>query len=199
VYEVFQLVAGPLYQSEKPVPNDQYRRFITRSPCNALCATRHADPCHAGTHWLGSEGNDTKCIVLCRKCHDQFDAISLRFRNVGRTEDGLPAIENERCCHPGFEVHLCHAGCEHLSFSCQGCSSRFCNEDKVSLDGMELCARCAIAVVEDQEPECECSLSDADLFDAAGCDFHNPNSPWNVRLRAVAAMQMYQQSAKEIA
>jgi hypothetical protein len=49
------------------------------------------------------------------------------------------------------------------------------------------------------EPECECHQSDADLFDALGCEFHNPNSPWNVRLRAVTAMQMCEQSAKEVA
>jgi hypothetical protein len=121
------------------------------------------------------------------------------FRNVDCNEDGSPALENERCCHPGCEVDLCHAGCEHLSFFCESCRSRFCGEHKVSLDRMELCASCAIAVVEDQEPECGCSQSDADMFDASGCEFHNPNSPWNVRLRAVTAMQVFEQSATEIA
>jgi hypothetical protein len=75
------------------------------------------------------------------------------FRNVDRNEDGSPAIENKRCAHPGCEVYLCHAGCLHLSFFCEGCRSRFCGEHKVSLDGLELCADCAIRVVEDQEPE----------------------------------------------
>ena len=121
------------------------------------------------------------------------------FSNVDRNEDGSPAIENERCAHPGCKVYLCHAGCLHLSFFCAGCRSRFCGEHKVSLDGLELCVDCAIRVVEDQEPECECSQSDADLFDAASCEFHNPNSPWNVRLGAVTAVQKYEQSAKEIA
>ena len=121
------------------------------------------------------------------------------FRNVDHNEDGSPFIESERCCLPGCEVYLCHAGCLHLSFFCEGCRSRFCGEHKVSLDGLELCAVCAMRVVEDQEPECECSQSDADMFDAANCEFHNPNSPWNVRLGAVTAVQKYEQSAKEIA
>jgi hypothetical protein len=115
------------------------------------------------------------------------------FRGVDRNEDGSPYIETTRCAHPGCEVYLCHADCEHLSFFCEGCRSRFCGEHKVTLDGLELCADCAIRLVEDQEPECECSSSDADLFDAAGCEYHNPNSPWNVRLRAVTAALMDEQ------
>jgi hypothetical protein len=118
------------------------------------------------------------------------------FRDVDRNEDGSPYIETTRCSHPGCEVYLCRAGCEHLSFFCEGCRSRFCGEHKVTLDGLELCADCAMRLVEDQEPECECSPSDADLFDAAGCEYHNPNSPWNVRLRAVTAVQMDEQKRK---
>jgi hypothetical protein len=121
------------------------------------------------------------------------------FSGVDRNEDGSPAIETERCAHPGCAVYLCQASCEHLSYFCEGCRSRFCGEHKVSLDGMGLCAVCAMAVVEDQEPECECSQFDADRFDAAGCEFHNPNSPWNVRLRAVTEVQKYEQNVKAIA
>jgi hypothetical protein len=54
-------------------------------------------------------------------------------------------------------------------------------------------------VVEDQEPECECSQSDADPFDASGCQFHNPH--WSLE-RAVAVSDgsaMYEQDTKEIA
>src|SRR6266542_4392976 len=53
------------------------------------------------------------------------------------------------------------------------------------------CATCAaIARAEEllcleAEAPCTCRQSDADLFDARGCDFHDPNSPWNVRMRAV--------------
>jgi hypothetical protein len=115
------------------------------------------------------------------------------FLGVDRNEDGSPYLETTRCAHPGCEVYLCGAGCEHLSFFCEGCRSRFCGEHKVTLDGLELCADCAIRLVEDQEPECECSPSDADLFDAAGCEYHNPNSPWSVRLRAVTAVLMDEQ------
>jgi hypothetical protein len=118
------------------------------------------------------------------------------FHHCDRNEDGSPYLETTRCAHPGCEVYLCHAGCEHLSFFCEGCRSRFCGEHKVALDGLELCADCAIRLVEDQEPECECSPSDADLFDAAGCEYHNPNSPWRVRLRAVTAVQMDEQERK---
>jgi hypothetical protein len=111
------------------------------------------------------------------------------FRNVDRNEDGSPAIESTRCAHPGCEVYLCNAGCEHLSFTCYACGKRFCLEHKIVLDELPYCLGCAVEAVESQEPECECQQTDADQFDAAGCGFHNPASPWNVRLRAVTAVQ----------
>jgi hypothetical protein len=91
----------------------------------------------------------------------------------------------------GCEVFLCHASCEHLTFTCYACGRRFCSEHKVALDGLHYCIACAVAVVESQEPECECRQTDVDRFDAAGCQLHNPASPWNVRLRAVTAIQQY--------
>jgi hypothetical protein len=114
------------------------------------------------------------------------------FRNADRNEDGSPVIENTRCGHPGCEVYLCHAGCEHLSFTCEDCGRRFCSEHKVALDGLAYCLVCAADAVEDQEPECECRQTDVDMFDTAGCEFHNSASPWNVRLRAVTAVQEYE-------
>jgi hypothetical protein len=128
--------------------------------------------------------------AICANCESIF-------HGVDQSEDGSPSLETTRCAHPGCEAYLCQAGCKHLSFFCEGCRSRFCGEHKVSLDGFELCADCAIRVVEDQEPDCECNQSDADLFDAAGCEFHDQNSPWNVRLRAVRGVQLYEESAKE--
>ena len=119
------------------------------------------------------------------------------FRNVDRNEDGSPAIESTRCTYPGCEVYLCRAGCEHLSFQCEGCSKRFCSEHKVTFDGFQVCLACAIAEVENQEPECECQQTDVDLSDARGCDFHDPASPWNMRLRAVIGIQKYEQDRKE--
>ena len=116
--------------------------------------------------------------AVCSNC----DSI---FRGADGNEDGSPFIETTRCRYPCCEVYLCQAGCEHLSFFCESCRSRFCGEHKVTVDGMELCADCALRVLEDQEPECECAQSDDDLFDAAGCEFHNPKSRWNVRLKAV--------------
>lgn len=47
--------------------------------------------------------------------------------------------------------------------------------------------------LESNEPECTCRHTGADLFDPAGCEAHDPNSYWNVRLRAVTAMEMYEQ------
>jgi hypothetical protein len=120
--------------------------------------------------------------TICSHC----EAI---FCGVDRNEDGSPAIETSRCAHPGFAVNLCHAGCEQLSFTSDACSRRFCSEHKIVLDELPYCPGCAVEAVESQEPECECQQTDADLFDAAGCELHNPASPWNARLRAVAAVQ----------
>ena len=117
------------------------------------------------------------------------------FRGVDRNEDGSPAIESTRCAHPGCEVYLCRAGCEHLSFTCEGCRKRFCAEHKVTFDELPHCLGCAAADVESQEPECECSQTDVDRFDPRGCEYHDSNSPWNVRLRAVTMAQQYEEVA----
>jgi hypothetical protein len=114
------------------------------------------------------------------------------FRNVDRNEDGSPAIETTRCAHPRCEVYLCHAGCQHLSFTCDSCGRRFCSDHKVKVDELPYCLRCAVEAVESQEPECECHQTNVDLFDVAGCEFHNPASPWNMRLRAVTAVQEHE-------
>jgi len=119
------------------------------------------------------------------------------FRSVDRNEDGSPVIERERCAHPGCAVSLCLTGGEHLSFTCYACRRRFCADHKVALDGVAYCLGCAVEEVESQEPECECRQTDVDLFDAAGCEFHNPASPWNVRLRAVTAIQEYEQQHQD--
>ena len=121
------------------------------------------------------------------------------FRNVDRNEDGSPAIESTLCAHAGCEVYLCSAGCKHLSFTCEGCRKRFCSAHKVAIYEVALCLGCAVEDVESQEPECECSQTDVDLYDPRGCEYHDPASPWNVRRRAVTAVQMYEQNVKEIA
>ena len=46
--------------------------------------------------------------------------------------------------------------------------------------------------LEDREPPCECIQTEVDLFDARSCDFHNPNSWWNVALRAVTPAERYE-------
>jgi hypothetical protein len=118
------------------------------------------------------------------------------FYHVDRKEHGSLTIESTRCAHPGCEVYLCRACCEHLSFKCDGCGKCICGEHKVTFDGFPFCLGCAVAEVENQEPECECQQTDVDTFDAAGCEFHNPASQRNVRLRAVTAIQQYQQHTK---
>jgi hypothetical protein len=117
------------------------------------------------------------------------------FRGCDRNEDGSPAIESTRCAHPGCEVYLCRAGCEHLSFTCEGCRKRFCAEHKVTFDELPYCLGCAAEDVESHEPKCECRQTDVDLFDPRGCGIHDSNSPWNVRLRAVTMVQQYQEVA----
>ena len=65
------------------------------------------------------------------------------------------------------------------------------------------CVECAAIARADElleleaDAPCTCRQSDADLFDAVGCDYHDPNSPWNVRLRAVTAIQQYEINQKE--
>jgi hypothetical protein len=98
---------------------------------------------------------------------------------------------------PTSEVDLCGAGSEHLSFQCEGCRRRFCVKHQFTLDGLPYCIACAVEEVESQEPECECTQTDVDLFDAAGCEFHNPASQWNARLRAVIAIQQYEQQHQD--
>lgn len=60
------------------------------------------------------------------------------------------------------------------------------------------CRECAALARAEQlleleaEAPCTCRQSDADLFDASGCEFHNPNSPWNVRMRALTSVELYE-------
>lgn len=115
------------------------------------------------------------------------------FRHVDRNEDGSPAIESVRCAFPGCPVDLCRAGCKHLSFECEGCGKRLCTEHQIDVDGMTCCLGCAIETVEGQEPDCTCRQTDVDIFDARGCEFHDRASRWNVRRRAVTAVQQDEQ------
>jgi hypothetical protein len=114
------------------------------------------------------------------------------FRGADRNEDGSPYLETTPCPHPGCEVCLCQAGCEHLSFNCDACGQRFCAEHKVVFDALRYCLGCAVEAVECPEPECQCSQTDVDMFDPCGCEVHDGNSPWNVRLRALKAVQQYE-------
>ena len=46
-------------------------------------------------------------------------------------------------------------------------------------------------LLEMQEPPCMCIMT-GDLFDPRDCEAHNPNSSWNVALRAVTPAQRYE-------
>ena len=105
------------------------------------------------------------------------------FFYVDRNDDDSPYFENTRC------VYLCGAGCEHLFFACDGCGRPFCSEHQVAIDELALCLDCAAEAVESQEPECQCSQTDGDLFDPRSCEYHNSASAWNVRLRAFTVAQ----------
>ena len=65
------------------------------------------------------------------------------------------------------------------------------------------CKECAAITGADElleleaDAPCTCRQSEVDLFDAVGCDYHDPNSPWNARLRAVTADQQYEINQKE--
>lgn len=56
-----------------------YRRFIKSLPCVACLKTWHVDPAHTGPHGTGQKACDLKCIPLCRRCHDLFDASPYTF------------------------------------------------------------------------------------------------------------------------
>ena len=49
-----------------------------------------------------------------------------------------------------------------------------------------------LAELESQEPACTCRPTDVDLFEASACEFHNPNSRWNVALRTLSAVERYE-------
>ena len=117
--------------------------------------------------------------------------------NVDRNEDGSPAIETTRCAQPGCEIYLCRAAGDHLSFECDACRRRFCDAHRVMLDRAPYCLRCAVAVVESHEPECECTQTDVDLFDPRGCELHDSRSQWNVQRQAVISVQQYEENQKE--
>ena len=130
--------------------------------------------------------------ATCTNCETTFE-------NVDRNEDGSPCIENEQCAQGGCDVYLCKEGCAALSFACEDCRKSFCAEHRITLDGLTFCPVCAIAYVEAQEPECECRMTDGDLFDACGCKLHSSESAWNARLRAVSEMGRYREAFHDAA
>lgn len=74
-----QIRPGPIYRAVKPVRDPEYRRLIKRLPCVACLRTWRVDPAHTGPHGTGQKACDLKCIPLCRKCHQKFDASPYTF------------------------------------------------------------------------------------------------------------------------
>jgi hypothetical protein len=134
----------------------------------------------------GSPESRNSMKATCPNCNTTFHGVE-------RDEDGRPEIENTRCAHPRCEVYLCEAGCQHLSFSCEGCDQRFCNEHKVKLDGLPFCLPCAIECLEANLPECLCVPSGRALFDPKDCPIHNSASEWNARSREITAVQQLEE------
>jgi hypothetical protein len=85
-----ELRPRPIYRAQKPVRDPLYRRFIKRSPCVACLKTWGVDPCHTGPHGTGQKACDLKCIPLCRKCHDAFDADPYGFASKHKLD--VPAL-----------------------------------------------------------------------------------------------------------
>lgn len=52
--------------------------------------------------------------------------------------------------------------------------------------------RWELTELEAQEPECTCTQTDADLFDASTCEYHDAASPWNVARRALGTIERYE-------
>lgn len=77
--ELFQIAQRGIYKAEKPVRDSDYRRFIKRLPCVACLKSWGIDPAHTGPHGIGQKACDLKCIPLCRRCHDAFDAAPRDF------------------------------------------------------------------------------------------------------------------------
>ena len=71
------------------------------------------------------------------------------FHGLDRNEDGSPDIPATKCADETCEVYLCEAGCQDLSFQCDGCDRRFCNEHVFAVEGdLKLCVECFEAVEE---------------------------------------------------
>ncbi len=95
------------------------------------------------------------------------------FRGVDRSEDGEPEIPGRACADKTCGAWICPAGCQELSFSCDGCSGVFCEEHQINFQGLRVCIACLQDALESNEPECECVPTVADLFDPRSCDLHN--------------------------
>ena len=80
--------------------------------------------------------------------------------SVDRDEDGKPSLPGQPCADPGCETILCYAGvCDDLSWICDGCGGRFCNEHRPV----------------EVEDDCTCHNMQGDVADAHGCPVHDPN------------------------
>ena len=121
------------------------------------------------------------------------------FRGVDRSEDGAPEVPGRECDDEFCRAWICPAGCQELSFSCDGCSGVFCESHQIHFQGLRLCLDCLQETLEANEPPCSCQQTDVDLFDAADCDFHNDRSDFNRLMRMATDREKCEETMPEVA
>jgi len=127
--------------------------------------------------------------VECANCYTTYNHVEVH--------GGEAAIPAGRCFYPGCPVELCPR-CEQ--FACDGCGHSFCQEHRIGFQGLGLCIACLQEALESNEPECTCTQTDVDLFDARGCDFHSDRSDYNRLLRMTTDRERYERiMPKEVA
>lgn len=62
----------PLVKPELAEKNPSYMEWIRCKPCCNCQAPPRSDPHHHGRHALSRKVRDTKCVPLCRTCHNCF-------------------------------------------------------------------------------------------------------------------------------
>lgn len=65
------VVPGSLFK-QPPVRSEGFMAFVRAMPCCVCSAPAPSDPHHYGRHGMGQKTDDTRCVPLCRRCHDHF-------------------------------------------------------------------------------------------------------------------------------
>src|SRR5437899_3236814 len=121
------------------------------------------------------------------------------FHGVDRDEDGAREVPGQKCDDEFCRKWICKAGCQELSFECDGWGHKFCESHQINFQSMRLCIGCLQETLEANEPPCSCQQTDVDLFDAADCDFHNDRSDFNRLMRVATDRERYEKLMLEVA